>query len=406
MVFVVYIAPNYTENAVKFIEKLTDLPDIRFGLISQEPLSLLRPDILQKITDFEQILDVFSYTQLLSAANKLVARQGQIYRLFGAVEQVQVPAARVREDLGIEGMSAETMLNFRDKARMKELFRSAGIPCARHCLGEDAKEIVDFAEKTGFPLVIKPNDGAASQATYMVENMDDLRVILSKTKISHDKPLLAEEFISGTEHSFDTFSLAGNPVFHSVTDYYPNPLTVVRNPWIQWQVVLPREVESAPYDDIRQAAFRALEVLGMQTAMSHMEWFRRGDGSIAISEVAARPPGAQFTTLISRANEMDAITAWARLMIFGEFTVPERKYAVGAAYLRGQGNGRVTGVSGLEKINREIGHLITDAKIPKPGQEKGMTYEGEGYIILRHPDTSVVRDALQMIVSTAHVHLG
>ena len=406
MVFVVYIAPNYTENAVKFIEKLTDLPDIRFGLISQEPLSLLRPDIRQKITDFEQILDVFSYTQLLSAANKLLARQGQIYRLFGAVEQVQVPAAKVREDLGIEGMSAETMLNFRDKARMKELFRSAGIPCARHCLGEDAKEIVDFAEKTGFPLVIKPNDGAASQATYMVENMDDLRVILSKTKISHDKPLLAEEFISGTEHSFDTFSLAGNPVFHSVTHYYPNPLTVVRNPWIQWQVVLPREVESAPYDDIRQAAFRALEVLGMQTAMSHMEWFRRGDGSIAISEVAARPPGAQFTTLISRANEMDAITAWARLMIFGEFTVPERKYAVGAAYLRGQGDGRVTGVSGLEKINREIGHLITDAKIPKAGQEKGMTYEGEGYIILRHPDTSVVREALQMIVSTAHVHLG
>ena len=406
MVFVVYIAPNYTENAVKFIEKLTDLPDIRFGLISQEPLSLLRPDIRQKITDFEQILDVFSYTQLLSAANKLLARQGQIYRLFGAVEQVQVPAAKVREELGIEGMSAETMLNFRDKARMKELFRSAGIPCARHCLGEDAKEIVDFAEKTGFPLVIKPNDGAASQATYMVENMDDLHVILSKTKISHDKPLLAEEFISGTEHSFDTFSLAGNPVFHSVTHYYPNPLTVVRNPWIQWQVVLPREVESAPYDDIRQAAFRALEVLGMQTAMSHMEWFRRGDGSIAISEVAARPPGAQFTTLISRANEMDAITAWARLMIFGEFTVPERKYAVGAAYLRGQGDGRVTGVSGLEKINREIGHLITDAKIPKAGQKKGMTYEGEGYIILRHPDTSVVREALQMIVSTAHVHLG
>ena len=34
--------------------------------------------------------------------------------------------------------------------------------------------------------------------------------------------------------------------------------------------------------------------LGLQTGMTHMEWFGRPDGSIAIGEIGARPPGAQI----------------------------------------------------------------------------------------------------------------
>ena len=71
--------------------------------------------------------------------------------------------------------------------------------------------------------------------------------------------------------------------------------------------------------------------------MSHLEWFRRGDGSIAISEVAARPPGAQFMTLMSYACDTDMYRAFAQLMVFETFTPPVRRYATGAAYLRAQG---------------------------------------------------------------------
>ena len=72
-----------------------------------------------------------------------------------------------------------------------------------------------------------------------------------------------------------------------------------------------------------------------RTGLTHMEWCRRRDGSIAISEVAARPPGAQFTTLMSYAHDKDMYQAWVELMVFDRFTVPERKYSAGAAYLRG-----------------------------------------------------------------------
>jgi len=71
-------------------------------------------------------------------------------------------------------------------------------------------------------------------------------------------------------------------------------------------VLLPRENKGPQYDEIRRVGARALEVLGMQTGLTHMEWFRRRDGSVAISEVAARPPGAQITNLLSHAHETES----------------------------------------------------------------------------------------------------
>ena len=73
-----------------------------------------------------------------------------------------------------------------------------------------------------------------------------------------------------------------------------------------------------------------------------MEWFRRKDGSIAISEIAARPPGCTVYYTDFRACDFDAIRAWVRLMIYDEAIEPEIKYTSGAAYLRGQGEGRVS----------------------------------------------------------------
>jgi hypothetical protein len=137
-----------------------------------------------------------------------------------------------------------------------------------------------------------------------------------------------------------------------------------------------------------------------------MEWFRRPGGDIAISEVAARPPGAQFTSLLSYAHDVDMYAAWARLEIFGEFSPPERQYAVGAAYLRGQGSGSVVAIHGLDTLQHELGDLVVEAHLPVQGQSPSGTYEGEGHVILRHPETSVVEAGLRRVVEVARVELG
>jgi hypothetical protein len=171
-------------------------------------------------------------------------------------------------------------------------------------------------------------------------------------------------------------------------------------------VQLPRDISGPEFDAIKQAGPRALDVLGIYTGLTHMEWFRKPGGGIAISEVAARPPGAQFTSLLSWAHDLDFYTAWARLIIFEEFQAPQRLYSAGGAYLRGQGRGRVKAVHGWDQIQRDLGPLVVEAKIPQPGQPASTSYDGEGHILIRHPDTQVVADALAAIVSKVRVELA
>ncbi len=406
MPFVVYVAPFFSEHATRNIAALLELPDVRLGVIGQEPQEALAASLRERLVAHWRIDDALDPAQLLRATRALVEQQGPIARLFSATEQVQEQLAEVRATLGIAGMGSEATRNFRDKARMKELLRAAGLPCARHRLAPDLATGWAFAREVGYPLVVKPPAGAGAQATYRADDDASLAAALAAVAPEPGKEALLEEFITGDEHSFDTWHIDGRPVFHSLTEYLPTPLDALRNPWIQWAVLLPREVDAPRYDDIRAAAFAALAALGMGTGLSHMEWFRRADGTLAISEVAARPPGAQITTLMSRAHDFDSIAAWSELMVYDRFTPPTRRYAAGAAFLRGQGQGTVRATHGLDVIERALGPLITDAKVPVVGQLPSVSYEGEGFIVVRHPETAVVRAALARIVETVHVELG
>jgi hypothetical protein len=195
-------------------------------------------------------------------------------------------------------------------------------------------------------------------------------------------------------------------VFHSISEYTPGPLEVMQNPWIQWCVVLPRSIDRPEYAPIRDAADQALKALGMVTGLSHMEWFRRDDGSVAISEVGARPPGAQFTTLLSFAHDLDFYKAWARLLVHETFEPPARNWAAGAVYLRGHGGQQVARVHGVEDLQHELGPLIVQARIPRPGQPRSESYEGEGYVIVRHPETEVVEAALRRTLEILKVEMA
>jgi hypothetical protein len=214
---------------------------------------------------------------------------------------------------------------------------------------------------------------------------------------------LFEEFVKGEEHSFESICIRGKVVWHSLTKYYPNPLQVLENPWVQWCVLLPREIDHPRWNPIREANAAALKALGMGTGITHLEWFLRPDGNIAISEVAARPPGAQIMSLMSYATDKDFYKAWAELMALERFDPPVRKYAAGAAYLRGKGKGKVKAVLGLEEAQKKVGGIVVETRLPQPGQHASSGYEGDGFVIVRHPDTERVKEALHALITTIKV---
>ncbi|MDX2183228.1 MAG: ATP-grasp domain-containing protein [Gemmatimonadaceae bacterium] len=407
MGLVLFVTPHFSETFSRMLAGIGAIPGVTLGVITHAPAEDAPAPVRDVMRFHWKVADILNPAQIVWGAEGIASQAGMpIHRLFGSLEQAQVPIAEARERLGVGGMSAAATRNFRDKAEMKRVLRANGIPCARHALATTLADVDAAVATTGFPLVVKPPAGAGSIATFRVNDRDQLASVLANYPPSLEHPLLFEEFVQGEEHSLETISIAGVPVWHSLTHYRPTPLDVVRHPWIQWCITLPREVDDPRYDDIKRAAAGGLAALGMGTGLSHMEWFRRADGTVAIGEVGARPPGAQITTMISRANDIDFVRAWAEVMVHGRFVPPVRKYAVGAAFLRGQGSGRVRAVHGLETVAREVGALVCDWRLPQVGQLPTGSYEGEGYILVRHPETSVVEDALNRIVSRIRVELG
>jgi biotin carboxylase len=407
MAVVVFVAPFFLETTLRFVRCVADVPDTHLVLVSQESKAKLPPDLKSRLAAYLQIEDALDADHIGAAVADVRRHTGNVHRIIGALEQLQEPLAEVRERYDIPGMDVPTAKNFRDKARMKDVLRRAGVPCARHRMATSPDEAWAFVREAGFPVVVKPPEGAGAKSTFRLEHDAALREYLETYPVSPSRPTLLEEFIVGREHSFDSICIHGRPVWHSISRYYPTPLEVLENPWIQWCVVLPREIDGEAYQDIRRIGFQSLEVLGMHTGLSHLEWFRRDDGSVAISEVAARPPGAQFTTVISYAYDFDLYRAWAELMVHDRFTPPERRYAAGIIFLRGQGHGeRIRAIHGLGVAQREVGALVVEAHIPKAGQPRASTYEGDGFVIVRHPETEVVERALSRMLNLIRVEVG
>ena len=403
---VIFVAPFFLEATLRFLRGACRLDDVALSVISQDPLERIPADIRQQLAGHWRVDDALNPAELVAAARQLGSQLGVPLRMIGPLEQLQVPIAVARTELGIDGLSVAAARNFRDKARMKSVLREAGVPCARHGLATSTGDAMQFAREAGFPLIVKPPAGAGGKSTWRVDSEADLERLLARAVPSSENPTLLEEFVQGTEYSFDSVMIGGKMVWHSISCYLPAPLVVMENPWIQWTVYLPRNIGGEEFDPIRAAAAAGLEALGLENGLSHMEWFRLADGRIAVSEVGARPPGAQITSLLSYAHDIDFYRAWPRILVDRQFEPPPRRCAAGAVYFRGQGRGTVRAIHGLDEAQRRFGSLVVEVKLPREGQPPSDSYEGDGYAIVRHEDSAIVRNALAEIARIVRVELA
>lgn len=399
---VVYCAPFPAIPAThRFGRALRSLQGIRLlGVFQEAPPAW----VASTYDDAVVVKDLLDPGHLLQGVQALRERWGEPAQIVGILENLQVQLAWVRGKFGLPGGDPAAAERFRDKGAMKDALRAIGIPCARHRRLRSEQDAWAFASDIGFPLVLKPPAGAGSKSTYEIHGPDDLRQALGAMRPSAGNEVLAEEFLAGREYSFETICVRGAPVFHSIGRYYPGPLEVTRTPWIQWVCALPRDISGHAYDDVRQIGFQAVKGLGMDSGMTHMEWFRRTDGSVAVGEIAMRPPGAQFVTLMNYAHDADMYRAWARAAVDEAFDGPyERKYAVAIAYLRGPGQGRITAVDGVDEAQKRVGELVVEAKLPAVGAMKSSSYEGDGYAIVRSRSDDEALAAVKTIIETIRV---
>jgi hypothetical protein len=179
-------------------------------------------------------------------------------------------------------------------------------------------------------------------------------------------------------------------------------------------VLLPREDDDptwARFAPVNGAALAALFGADARTAagtaLTHMEWFLRDDGSMLVNEVGARPPGVHIMPMMSLAHETDMIADWAGLIAFDRFAPKPRRWSAGAAFFRGQGAGdRVVSVEGVEEAVAAAGEALVEMRTPKVGMPRAEGYEGEGWAIVKHATTDGARHALRALIERVQVRYG
>lgn len=405
---VVFVAPRFLRNTLRYVAAFVELHDARVSLVSEDAEASLPPPLRERIAGHYAVGSCLDGHELARACQAITRGVGPIDRLNGVLEQLQLPMAAARDAVGIEGMSLAVARSFRDKDRMKEVLRAVDVPVAKSVLATSAAELQAFAEQVGFPIVVKPPAGLGARGTFRIASDDQLRAMLALGLApTPAQPAQAEQFVIGREHTCETVTIHGRPVWRSGTRYYPGPLEVLENPWVQYVVLLPREADDPTFRSFDAINGAALGALGIGTALTHMEWFLRDDGSMLVNEVGARPPGVHIMPLMSLAHETDMVAAWAELMTFDRFEPKARKHAAGAAFFRGQGRGdRVVAVHGWDEARAVVGDALVEAQLPALGQPRAESYEGEGHAIVRHATTEGAREALRQLVTRVRVELG
>jgi hypothetical protein len=397
-VHVLFLEPSFPKNQREFVRGLAAV-GARVTGIGETPVEALDDELRSWLHGYERIGSVVDEGALLDVVRRIQEREW-VDRLEATVEAHIMAAAHVREACSIPGISPRTAWLCRDKPAMKEALRAAGIPTAQSTGASSLEEARAFAERVGYPLIVKPRDGAGATGTSRVDDGDALERALRDAGVDHGASVAIEEFVDGHEGFWDTLAVEGEVVHEFVSLYYPGVLEAMRARWISPQIVATNRVDEETYAEVRELGRRVLAALEIGTSATHMEWFF-GPQGLKFSEIGCRPPGVRVWDLYSAGNGIDLYREWAQLLVHGRTEArASRRFAAGMIALRPDRDGRISGYEGVEEVRREYGGCIIDACFPPPGtatQSEQAGYMANAWMRLRDPDLDTLRGMLDDI---------
>jgi formate-dependent phosphoribosylglycinamide formyltransferase (GAR transformylase) len=403
---IVFIEPRFPANQKQFIRALAEI-GVRVSAIGEGSKSSLDDELRHWLTHYEEIRNVTDPQQVLDAV-RFIQRHAHVDRLEAVVEAHIMPCAQAREAAGIPGTSVRTAHLCRDKPAMKQALREGGVPCAASDAVGTLSEARAFAERVGYPLILKPRDGAGASGASRVDSDAEL-VAAARALHLGDRSVAIEEFIEGHEGFFDSLTLKGQIVHEFACHYYPNVLEAMRTRWISPQFIATNRIGEPGYDEVKAMGQKVVEVLGIETSATHMEWFS-GPKGLKFSEIGCRPPGVRAWDLYNVANDMDLYREWGMLLLAARPSQrPSRRFSAGIIALRPDRDGRITHYDGLDEIRHAFGEWLIDWHTPSPGtptQGVEAGYMANAWIRLKHPNYDHLRHMLDTVGQTVKVRAG
>lgn len=326
---VVFISPNFPTNYWQFCRELKKNGMNVLG-IGDQPYEELNPELKENLHEYYKVSNLENYDEVYRGVAFLIFKYGPIDWLESNNEYWLERDARLRTAFHItSGFQEEDIPRIKYKSKMKEYYRNVGISTARYYLVEDREGCLEFIQKVGYPVVVKPDNGVGASQTYKLSSDEELDDFLQKK--TPDVSYIMEEFVYAEVNSYDAIiDSHGEPLFETGNVTPMSIMDIVNNQDNSIYYIL-KELPS----DTRQAGRATVKSFGVKSRFVHFEFFRllkdqKGLGtkdSIIALEVNMRPCGGFTPDMIDFAHSTNVYKIWADMVAFDKTEIESGPHA-------------------------------------------------------------------------------
>lgn len=322
----IFFSPHFPQNSTEFCFFLKQNGANVLGIGDVE-FESLNNRLKYSLTEYFKVLNMEDYAEVLKAVGYFTYKYGKINRFESLNEYWLELEARIRTDFNIYGTKMDFIYNLKHKSKMKAFFDKSGVQTVRYLQCLDKESALEFIEKVGFPVVVKPDLGSGASMTHKIENE------LEFDNFHHNKQVdisfIIEEYVDGVILTYDGLvDKYGNIAFETGHLFEQSIMEVVNSNDHLYYICLP-EID----ERVRDAGRRILKAFDVREKFFHIELFeRRSDKNIIALEVNMRPPGAWMTDAINFTHEINIYNEWASMVTYNKVVGPvSGKYFTGYA---------------------------------------------------------------------------
>ena len=320
----IFISPNFPLTYWRFCKELKN-NGLRVLGIGDCPYNELTEEQRNSMHEYYKVSSLENYDEVFRAVAFFTFKYGKIDWLESNNEYWLERDAKLRTEFHItSGFMVEDMEAVKRKSAMKAYYAKAGIPTARYHLVKDYEPAREFANKVGYPVVVKPDNGVGANATYKLKTDADLEFFFA-TK-DNSVQYIMEEFVNGEVRTYDAIiDSKGEPVFESGNVTCDSLMDVVNEAKDSIFYI----VKELP-EVMKELGRKTVKAFGVKSRFVHFEYFvlkadqeglgKKGD--IFGLEVNMRPPGGYAPELANFANSVDVYKIWADMIAYDSTLVP------------------------------------------------------------------------------------
>ncbi len=317
----IFISPNFPDSYWKFCSELKN-NGLRVLGIGDCPYEQLTQELKNSLDEYYKVSNLENYDEVFRAVAFLTYKHGKIDYLESNNEYWLERDAKLRTEFHITtGFTEEDIAKVKYKSEMKAYYAKAGIPTARYHLVREYADAAAFAEKVGYPVVVKPDNGVGASHTYRLSNEEELKYFFAtKDNVQY----IMEELVKGFVRTYDAIiDGEGQPIFET-GNVTPSNLMDVVNTGDNSIYYIVKELPEA----VRDAGRRTVEAFGVKGRFVHLEYFVLTEdqaglgkaGDLIGLEVNMRPAGGYTPDMYNYAFETDVYKIWADMIAFGKST--------------------------------------------------------------------------------------